>query len=144
MNMTERCIEELKRAKLYDEDSDYGGMIGKAVEELLLVFQKQGHSGMSAQIVRSIFNELVLGKVLSPLTKDKSEWSEVEPGLLQNKRCFHVFWEPKVSVRPYTIDGCIFSDDGGKSYYTDHNSRTYFDLPGFPPEQKKVILEKED
>jgi hypothetical protein len=39
MSSTERAIEELHRAGLYDEDSDYGGMIGTAVEELLLVFQ---------------------------------------------------------------------------------------------------------
>jgi len=136
MSVTEVAIEELKRAGLFDKDSDYGGMIGGAVEELLLVFQKQGHSGFSAQLTADLFRRLVRGEVLSPLTNDPSEWMKVEGGLYQNNRCSHVFME---SGRAYTIDGKAFSDDGGVSWFTSRESRVYFDLPGLPPQTERVI-----
>ena len=44
MTMTDRAIEELQRAGFFGKDSDYEGMLGESVKELLLVFQKQGKS----------------------------------------------------------------------------------------------------
>jgi len=44
---------------LYDEKSDYDGLIGKWVEELSLTFQSQGHSGTSAEITLGVFNQLM-------------------------------------------------------------------------------------
>jgi len=44
---------------LYDEKSDYDGLIGKWVEELSLTFQSQGHSGTSAGITLGVFNQLM-------------------------------------------------------------------------------------
>ncbi len=140
MTTTDRCIEELKRAGLFDKDSDYDGMIGEAVKELLLVFQKQGHSGYSAQITANIFYKLIKGDPLTPLTNDKSEWNEIGPGVLQSNRASHCFIEKETSDKPYTIEGKIFSDDGGKTFFTSRESRVYFDLPGFPPETERVIL----
>lgn len=52
-------IRRLGELGLYDPDSDYGGMIGKAVEDLSLSWSKQGHSGMSAEITLEVFNELM-------------------------------------------------------------------------------------
>ena len=51
--------KRLKELGLYDQDSDYGGMLGKAVEELSETFAKQGHSGYSAVITRGVFNQLM-------------------------------------------------------------------------------------
>jgi len=143
MTMTDTNIEELKRAGLFDSDSDYNGMIGEAVKELLLVFQKQGHSGYSAQLTASIFYKLIKGEPLSPLTNDPSEWMEVYPGTFQSTRISHVFINKNESEKPYTIDGKAFSDDGGKSYFTSVESRVHFDLPGFPPKTEYVILKEE-
>jgi hypothetical protein len=143
MTATDAAIEELKRAGLFDRDSDYGGMIGEAVKELLLVFQKQGHSGYSAQVTASIFHKLIKGEPLSPLTNDPSEWMEVGSSVFQSIRVSHVFINKNESERPYTIDGKVFSDDGGKSYYISIDSRVYFDLPGFPPKTEYVILKEE-
>lgn len=52
-------IRRLKELGLYDVDADYGGMIGKAVEDLSLSWSKQGHSGTSAEITLEVFNELM-------------------------------------------------------------------------------------
>ena len=35
----------------FDQDSDYEGMLGTAVYEIIKVFAQQGHSGASAEIV---------------------------------------------------------------------------------------------
>ncbi len=50
--------EELTRVGLFDKDSDYDGMLGNAVLELITVFAKQGHSGMSAEMTRELFYKL--------------------------------------------------------------------------------------
>lgn len=51
--------KRLKKLGMFDEDSDYDGMLGRAIEELSLVFSKQGHSGMSAAITTQLFNKLM-------------------------------------------------------------------------------------
>ena len=59
MTRHEFFIKRLKELGMYDDDSDYNGMIGKAIEELSDVFGNQGHSGMSAQITMGLFNQLM-------------------------------------------------------------------------------------
>ena len=58
MNRHEFFIKRLTELGMYDADSDYNGMIGKAIEELSEVFSKQGHSGMSAEVTIGLFNQL--------------------------------------------------------------------------------------
>jgi hypothetical protein len=52
-------IKRLKELGMYDENSDYNGMIGRAVEELSATFAGQGHSGMSAGITLALFMKLM-------------------------------------------------------------------------------------
>lgn len=143
MNQTDTHIEELERAGLFGLNSDYEGMIGESVKELLLTFQKQGHSGYSAQLVATIFYKLIKGEPLSPLTNDPSEWMEISSNVFQSNRIPNVFIDKNRSENPYTLDGKAFSDDGGKTYYTNTDSNVYFDLPGFPPKTEYVILDNE-
>lgn len=96
---------ELERAGLFDPDSDYGGMLGNAVMELVQVLAKQGHSGMSAGMALSLFDVVARWKTLTPITSAPSEWQDMSdfPGepMWQNRR------------RPDA-----FSRDGGKTWYT--------------------------
>ena len=57
-NLESHAKEELTRVGLFDKDSDYNGMLGDAVLELITVFANQGHSGMSAQMTRELFYKL--------------------------------------------------------------------------------------
>lgn len=104
-NLVDHANFELRMAGLFDEDSDYEGMLGNAVVELIEKFAKQGHSGMSAEMTRHLFNKLSDFKNLTPLTNNPEEWVDIsflqssEPGW-QNRR-----------------NGEAFSDDGGKTYY---------------------------
>lgn len=99
---------ELRKAGLFDKDSDYEGMLGDAVLELMKVFAAQGHSGFSSQCARELFNQLADYKALSPITDDPNEWMDVadyfspeNPAVWQNRR-----------------DPSLFSNDGGKTYYS--------------------------
>ena len=58
-NRHEFFMRRLRELGLYDHDSDCEGMIGYAVEELSATFSKQGHSGMSAEVTLTIFNQLM-------------------------------------------------------------------------------------
>lgn len=61
-----RVEAELREAGLFDEDSDYGGAIGKSVLQLTKLLALQGHSGYSAATTIGIFNELASGGTLKP------------------------------------------------------------------------------
>lgn len=118
-NEGKRCLQELRLAGLYDADSDYDGMVGKAVEELLDCFHKQGHSGHSAGLVASIFNRLVTGKTLTPLTGEDDEWFEPMDGVWQNKRCHAVFKDHR---RAWYIRARVFVANDGISFTCSESS----------------------
>lgn len=99
---------ELRRAGLYDKDSDYGGMIAEAVMKLIRPFAEEGHSGASAMLTLEVFNRVARYKTLGPLTNDPAEWGDVSnycgpegKGVWQSRR-----------------DPSCFSNDGGKTYYS--------------------------
>lgn len=102
MALVEYAESELRRAGLFDEDSDYGGMLGQACLSIVKVFAEQGHSGMSAELTTQIVTRLMRYEPLTPLTSDPAEWMEVgdDPPLWQSRR------------KPST-----FSHDGGKTWY---------------------------
>lgn len=90
-NLVKHAEFELKKAGLFDKDSDYGGMLGDGVMELIKVFAKQGHSGMSASMTTSLVEKLMRYEPLSPLTGEDDEWNEVGDGTMQNRRDSRVF-----------------------------------------------------
>lgn len=103
---TAHAERELRRAGLFDKDSDYGGMVGKAVMKLIRMMSGQGHSGFSAGLVTDLFSRLARYENLTPLTDDPGEWNHIaepiagQPDLWQSSR------------RPDA-----FSNDAGKTYY---------------------------
>lgn len=100
MALIEHAKRELELAGLFDKDSDYNGMLGKAVMDLIKVFAKQGHSGFSAHQTLKIFQIVGSYKNLTPITSDPKYWIEVGDGMWQNTRAFS-----------------LFSKDGGKTWY---------------------------
>jgi hypothetical protein len=99
-NLIEHAKEELELAGLFDKDSDYDGMLGKAVMDLVKVFSKQGHSGWSAHQTIKIFSIVANYKPLTPIGTTKDEWVEVSDKCWQNRR-----------------RSSTFSRDGGKTWY---------------------------
>ena len=106
MSLVEHAEFELQKSGLLDEDSDYDGMLGRAVLELVEVFSRQGHSGFSAAATIEALHRILRYEPLTPLTFEPDEWTEVGLGTWQNKR-----------------DPTVFSDDGGDSAYTFNDER---------------------
>jgi hypothetical protein len=95
MGLLEHTKVELEIAGLLSEEGDfYGGETGKAVLELMEVFTKQGHSGMSAPLVADIFQKLANYEPLGPITGKDEEWNSLDYGdgiKYQNKRSSGLF-----------------------------------------------------
>ena len=119
MSLLEHAKLELQIAGAFDKDSDYEGAIGEAVMELIEVFSKQGHSGMSAPYVAGLFHKLAKYEPLVPITGKDEEWAEVsffeKKEIFQNKRCSALFKEGK-DGRPYYIDAIIKRDQRGVTW----------------------------
>jgi hypothetical protein len=120
MSLIDHAKLELQIAGLFDEDSDYNGAIGEAVMELIEVFAKQGHSGMSAPYVASIFDKLANSNPLLPITGKDEEWSDVRDfgdgkQWYQNKRCSALFKDGK-DGEAYYIDAVIKRDQNGVTW----------------------------
>lgn len=103
-NLVKHAKYELELAGLFDKDSDYNGMIGEAVLELVKAFAKQGHSGFSANWTLDIFDKVARFKPLTPIGKSKDEWLD------QSEASGEPMWQNKRR-------GSTFSRDGGKTWY---------------------------
>lgn len=129
-------------ARIEHDEEGLQDRIDKNILDLMEVFENQGHSNMSASYVLSIFNRLAHFRPLTPLTGEDDEWNEVGSGRWQNKRYSAVFKEE--DGRAYDIEGKIFSDDGGETWFTDINSRIYIDFPySVPDKPEKVYLREQ-
>lgn len=107
-NLVRHAEFELRRAGLFDKDSDYDGMLGQAVLELIKTFSQEGHSGCSAHLTLDIFNKVARFKTLTPITSNPDEWMQVSPDIMPDGS--PTVWQ---SVR----QSSCFSNDGGKTYY---------------------------
>lgn len=105
-NLVAHARTELQIAGLFDEDSDYGGMIAEAVMEIIEKFSDQHHSGMSASYVLHLVEKLGRFEALTPLTDNPDEWME----------CSLVYGGSKPCWQNRRQSNC-FSEDGGKTYY---------------------------
>lgn len=105
-NLTTHAKTELELAGLFDKDSDYDGLIGKSVFELIKKFSKQGHSGFSAQWVKELFFKLASWENLTPITNNSEEWEDVTK-----------FGDPKIPFWQNKRNPSIFSEDGGKTWW---------------------------
>lgn len=99
------------------------------VIELIRVFAKQGHSGMSAGYCIETFCKLAKFEPLVPLQGTDDEWNDVGGGYWQNNRCSHVFKE--TDGRAYDMDGRIFREPNG-ACFTSRESRVYITFPYTP------------
>jgi hypothetical protein len=74
--LVEHAEKELRAAGLFDQDSDYSGMLGTWVLDLIKMFAEQGHSGSSAVMAAELFYRLSSYEVLTPPKDDK--WNDVD------------------------------------------------------------------
>lgn len=121
------------------QDDEMQQAINKDILEIVDVFDKQGHSGFSASYALGILKRLLDFKPLKPLTGEPDEWIEVGDGVFQNKRYSAVF-KDGAGGKAYWIEGKIFSDDGGKTWFTNRDSRVYIEFPFHVPDKSEYVI----
>jgi len=137
-NLEIHAKRELEAAGLFKKDSDYGGMLGDAVLELVKLFSKQGHSGFSAGLALKAFQKVANFEPLIPLQGTDDEWNEVGNGVFQNNRCSRVF---KQKGQAYDIEGKIFREPDGCCFQSS-DSRINVTFP-YTPKTEYVDVPKE-
>lgn len=140
MSYLTHAEKEFELAGWKDEGTDVSqGWVMDNIRELLSVFSKQGHSGSSAPYVLDLFNKLARHEIICPLTGKDDEWCNCSEGLWQNKRDSRVF---KDKDGAWFIYGKAFSDDGGKTYFTNSKSKTpiIFPCPASALKTEYIIL----
>jgi hypothetical protein len=130
--MIEWAKSELSRIE-HDEDGIQDRMDANVLE-LLEVLSNQGHSNFTANYVLTVFDRLAHYLPLTPLTGEDDEWNEHS----QNKRCPTVFKD--AFGKAYNSEGKIFSNDGGKTWFTNKDSRVYITFPYMPPRHPEEII----
>ena len=140
------ALEEIRRAGLYDKDFDYGGEIGKCLEELVDVFAKQDHSGFSASWVASLFYRLVKWKPLFPITNNPEEWMAVAERngeiLYKSRRCPFLFaTESQLKKNQAEDTGYYYKVDEQRRIYQDKDCRKIVELPYMPPTEPELLWE---
>ena len=142
-NLVDYAKDELKRIGMIDSGEEYNDRATKAILDLIELFDSQGHSGFSATYVANMFHRLAMFKPLAPLTGEDDEWMEIGAGVFQNKRYSAVFKDSKDGTA-YTIDGRVFTDDNGKTWYTCKDSRVNVTFPYVVPDKPEhVYINKE-
>lgn len=136
-NLVKHAKRELELIGMFDERDFYGGMTGNAVMELITVFSWQGHSGMSAGLVRGLFDKAADFRPLSPLTGEESEWGTCADKD-QNNRCSRVFRDEDGTA--YDIYGRVFVEPD-RCVYTSQDSLVPVTFP-YEPHTERVNVAK--
>lgn len=134
----------LKKCKDDKEAEEMQKHMNNDILEIVKTFADQGHSGFSANYAINLIEKLLRYEPITPLTGDDSEWNKLEYGKsmeYQNKRCPRIFKD--ADGKPYDVEGRIFSEDNGQTWYTSKDSRVYIDFP-YIPKTEKVILNRKN
>jgi len=138
-----------KRRESLKANKEYGKVVHDCVTQLLKLMFEQGHSELSAGFTLAEFSRLSKFKPLSPLTGEDDEWQDVYENngktIQQNKRCFSIFREKGDNSTAENSEGVAFSDDEGKTWYTNSHSRVKVSFPySVPDEIARKIITKEE
>ncbi len=136
--LEDHARRELELAGWFDEDGFYGGMVGKAVMELIKVFSDQGHSGMSANLCRHLFEKVSAFEPLTPLTGEDDEWNDITEQYFVAKVISKGVPD---STEPGEIVDLINRDTGpsGIQYQNKRCSRVFKDCTGAYDSQGKLF-----
>jgi hypothetical protein len=143
MSPLEYAKDELDRIGMTADGDEYNAMMRNHILHMVKEFNKEGHSGFSANYAIQCLNKLLRFEPLSPLTGEDSEWIDVsslgdEPSW-RNKRCSRVFKD--ADGKAYDLDGVVYwqwveREDGSK--YKSHYSKggkgniKYIEFPHTP------------
>ena len=128
----------LRHAEIELARLDMAEPMKQALLQVVRAFSDEGHSGGSAPngigFVTSILKRVLMFMPITPIEDIPEEWTEVSDGLLQNKRYSALFKDKKLfNGQAYNVEGKIFSDDMGKTWFTNHESKLPVKFPYYVP-----------
>ena len=141
-------VEDAERARTLECKA--AELAKKNVMELIRVLDGQGHSGSSIGFVMSLFRTLVEYKPLTALTGSEEEWQDIsdfygdKASVQQNKRCPSIFRVCNDNATAYNINGKVFSDDNGESWFSCSASKVPVTFPYDVPEVENIILHSQE
>ena len=129
----------------WPESDELQNRMKDGILTMVNVFSAQGHSGLSANYAINVLERLLRYKPITPLTGEESEWKEAwgQRGTQQNRRCSSVFRENHDNSTAYDIDGRVFSDDGGRTFYSCSESKIPVKFPYMPKSKPEMVILKE-
>lgn len=135
-------IDKANKKKRIDSSQDYADRVAQCVLELLKVFSKQGHSGMSADFTIQLFNRLVKHKALTELTDNPDEWVDAVAEGYQEENSTSARYQSKRDYSCFSYDLKTYYDmDAAENniYERDENGK----FTGYgrlkPKEERKWI-----
>ena len=141
-NLLDYAKNELTKIGMIGSGEPYNECVANAILELIATFSNQGHSGFTAPYTINAFRRLASWEPLAPLTGKEDEWNDIGDRY-QNKRYSSVFKDKDGKV--YNSNGKIFSDDGGKTWFTNKDSFVDITFPYTVPDYpEKVYIYKQN
>jgi hypothetical protein len=143
--VVEKQLDAILESSKQDKDEVYGdGMqqsMTRDIKETLNLFKKYNLGKEEAHLVSRLMN----WKPINPLTGEDDEWGmsdNSEGKSQQNKRCSAVFRDNFDNSTAHYIEGKVFSDDGGDSWYTCKDSFVHVTFPFEVPDKPERIILK--
>lgn len=127
-----------------EEDNSMQRAVNENILDVGRAFCRGGHSGFSASYTINALRRLLNWLPMTPLTGEDDEWGEIQnwgDGIMvqQNLRCSAVFRNNRDNETAHYINGKVFSDDGGKTWYSGSGSSIKIKFPFDVPVEPKYI-----
>ena len=148
MNLFDFAFHELKLVEEKCETEDSLKMqheVTRGVLRVVRAFQKAGHSGSTAEYAINIIERVLRFKPITRLTGADDEWTDMSNYanneiLDQNIRCPAVFRKNHDNTTAYYVEAKLFSDDGGKTFYSNKDSSIPIQFPYLVPLYPEMIV----
>jgi hypothetical protein len=132
---------EQELARIPKDDEGMQERINKHILDMITVFCEEGHSGFTANYTVNILNRLLRCLPLTPIEDTPEDWNDVGGGFYQHRRCSTVFkHKDHFGGKAYILDAKVYSDDGGKTWFTNSDSREVIAFPYEVPAVRKRYL----
>jgi hypothetical protein len=133
--------------KVGEEDSS---ATHKNILDVVKLFAEQNHTGFTAPYSIDLIKRLLAWKPITPLTGEDDEWGpeyRLSIGIVQqNHRCSGVFRYNHDNSTAHYIEGKVFSDDGGETWFSQGKSSSVpVTFPFMVPlEPEYILINKEE
>jgi len=119
--------------------------MNKHILDMVKVFSEEGHSGFSAMYAIRILERLLRFLPLSAIEDTPEDWNQTGEGSYQHKRCSRILKDKdRFEGKAFNLEGRVFSDDNGKTWFFNGRSSVPIDFPYLVPTHPVEYLVDKD